>query len=94
MRELSAGTIAWDANLWRYFDLDRFSQLLETSSLYFASANEFDDNFEGAVYVERANDVYGSTHQPMGTVDRAFFESKRLTKISCWHCAEYESAAM
>ena len=30
----------------------------------------------------------------MGTVDKAFFELKRLTKISCWHYAEYESAAM
>jgi len=26
--------------------------------------------------------------------ERAFFELKRLTKLNCWHRAEYESDAM
>lgn len=94
MRELSAGTIAWDAHVWRYFDLCRFFEVLDTSALYFASANEFDDPFEGAVYVERANDAHDLVLGRMGTIDQAFSELKRLTKISCWHIARYESAAM
>ena len=94
MRELSAGTIAWDAHVWRYFDLRRFFELLDTSTLYFASANEFEDPFEGAVYVERANHVRDATLHRIGMVDRSFSELKRLTKINCWHAAHYESAAM
>ena len=94
MRELSPGAIAWNANLWRYFPLDRFFQVLETSAIYFASANEFRDEFEGAVYVEGANDVHHEALPPERPIDTAFARLKTLTKISCWHYADYESAAM
>ena len=94
MRELSAGTIAWDAHVWRYFEPCRFFEVLDTSALYFPSANDLNDPFEGAVYVERADDVPDVAPDQMGMIDQAFSELKRLTKISCWHSAPYESAAM
>jgi len=40
-----------DEPLWRYFRTERFLELLQSSQLYFASAREFDDPFEGVVAV-------------------------------------------
>ena len=37
--------------LWRYFKTERFLELLRNSSLYFSSARQFEDPFEGAVAV-------------------------------------------
>lgn len=34
--------------LWRYVDFAKFVQILETRSLFFARADRFEDNFEGA----------------------------------------------
>lgn len=36
------------AKLWRYMDLGKFIHLISTKKLYFASADSFDDPFEGA----------------------------------------------
>ncbi len=41
-----------DQSIWRYMKTNRFMDLLENGSFYFASANEFDDRFEGAVSVQ------------------------------------------
>ena len=51
MRELECGTIKWDAILWMYLRPERFINTLETRTMYFASANQFNDDFEGAVAV-------------------------------------------
>ena len=41
----------WNEQLWRYLKIERFIELIDTSRLYFSSAREFDDQFEGAVAV-------------------------------------------
>jgi len=41
----------WNEPLWRYFNTDRFVSFADTGSLYFASARQFEDRFEGAVAV-------------------------------------------
>lgn len=88
---------AFDENqrLWRYFRTDRFIELLETGELYFASARQFQDRFEGATAVL----PYGTPEDPRFPLrenfgERAFEELRRLTKVSCWHRAAYESDAM
>lgn len=35
--------------VWRYLDLDKFRSLLENKALYFSSARQFDDAFEGSI---------------------------------------------
>lgn len=43
--------IDMDESLWRYFKVNRFLELLNSNKIYFASARQFEDPFEGAVAV-------------------------------------------
>lgn len=94
VREVIGGTIVGDELLWRYFQLDRFISLIGDGRLYFASANQFIDPFEGAVAVQTPVLSPDLRYAEMESTERAFFELKRLTKIVCWHRAAYESEAM
>ena len=80
--------------LWKYFRFERFLSTLAENRIYFASANQFIDPFEGAVAVQLNVPPLDPRYAEIESVDRAFFELKRLTKISCWHRAAYESDAM
>jgi hypothetical protein len=73
---------------------DVFGQALSEGKLYFASANQFIDPFEGAVAVQVNAPPPDPRYADMEAMEHAFFELKRLTKISCWHRAAYESDAM
>ena len=68
--------------------------MLSDNQIYFASANQFIDPFEGAVAVQMNAPPRDPRYAEMEPTERAFFELKRLTKISCWHRAAYESDAM
>ena len=57
--------------------------MLSDNQIYFASANQFIDPFEGAVAVQM-NAPRDPRYAEMEPTERAFFELKRLTKISCW----------
>lgn len=94
MREIKDGKIEWQEGLWKYFKMERFISTLETGQIYFASANQFTDTFEGAVAVQMDTTPVDPRYADMELGERAFFELKRLTKISCWHRASYESDAM
>jgi hypothetical protein len=83
-----------DEKLWRYCTTERFAWILKSSRMYFASANEFDDPFEGAVAVQTTQEPVDPRYAEMEQTERAFFELKRLTKLNCWHRADYESDAM
>lgn len=80
--------------LWRYFKTERFLDLLQSSHLYFASARQFTDPFEGAVAVLPAGFPVDPRYAEIEHHERAFEELRRLTKVSCWHRANYESDAM
>jgi len=94
MREIYINSIDWKEQLWRYFSTDRFLDLLESGTLYFAAATQFQDPFEGSVAVVSPEYKVDPRYEPRGGVEKAFSELKRLTKISCWHRASYESDAM
>ncbi len=94
MREINGQDIEWGGELWKYFRIERFVSTLETGMLYFASANQFVDLFEGAVAVQMDDTPVDPGYAGMEPTGKAFFELKRLTKISCWHRAAYESDAM
>lgn len=80
--------------LWRYFKTERFLDLLKTGELYFAAARQFQDPFEGAVAVLPPGFPVDPRYTNLEHSERAFEELRRLTKISCWHRASYESDAM
>lgn len=80
--------------LWRYFKTERFLELLQSNCLYFASARQFEDPFEGAVAVLAPGFPSDSRDALPDRHEQAFEELRRLTKVSCWHRATYESDAM
>jgi hypothetical protein len=80
--------------LWRYFKTERFLELLQSSHLYFASARQFADPFEGAVAILPAGFPIDPRYAEIEHDERAFEQLRRLTKVSCWHRANYESDAM
>ncbi len=86
--------IDWNEHLWRYFKIDRFVELIDTGSLYFSSAREFEDRFEGSVAVMPAGIPVDPRYKDMESGESAFEQLRRLTKVSCWHRADYESDAM
>jgi hypothetical protein len=80
--------------LWRYFRLDRIIESLRTQMLYFPSARQFEDPFEGATAVQPHDWPEDPRYDPLEGAEGAFEELRRLTKISSWHRADYESDAM
>lgn len=94
MRIIGKAEPDWNEPLWRYFKIDRFVSFADTSSLYFASARQFEDRFEGAVAVMPPGFPVDPRYAELDHGERAFEELKRLTKVNCWHRAEYESDAM
>ncbi len=88
--------------VWRYLDFEKFQSLLNKKALYFASARQFDDSFEGSItkrhfkyQLKHANNGFGTDSDfYQKHMSPAFYELTRLTKISCWHINENESSAM
>ncbi|GAO72646.1 hypothetical protein [Comamonas sp. E6] len=94
MRIIGNQELDMDEPLWRYFRTERFLELLQSSQLYFASARQFDDPFEGAVAVLPPGFPVDPRYAEVEDTEWAFEELRRLTKVSCWHRASYESDAM
>ncbi len=94
MRYFKNGVVDGGEQLWKYFRPGRFISILNDNKVYFASANQFTDPFEGAVAVQVNAPPSDPRYSEMERTELAFFELKRLTKISCWHRAAYESDAM
>lgn len=88
--------------IWRYLDLNKFESLLEKKAVYFSSARQFDDAFEGSITRRHYDfqlkksqvDEYLSHETYKKNISPAYYELTRLTKISCWHMNEHESDAM
>lgn len=94
MRIIGNQELDMDEPLWRYFKTERFLELLQSSQLYFASARQFDDPFEGAVAVLPPGFPVDPRYAEIEHGERAFEELRRLTKVSCWHRSSFESDAM
>ena len=80
--------------LWRYFRTERFLELLQSNQLYFAAVRQFDDPFEGALAVLPPGFPLDPRYAEPEFGEKSFEELRRLTKVSCWHRASYESDAM
>jgi hypothetical protein len=86
-------TVDGDETFWRYFRADRFIDAITNRTLYFASAREFEDRFEGATAVVPPRPV-DPRFDLMDGENRAFEQLRRLTKVSCWNRGQCESEAM
>lgn len=81
--------------LWCLYAAPSCLQEMEaTGELYFASARQFQDPFEGAVAVLPPGLPVHLRYTERDGTENAFEELRRLTKICCWHRAAYESDAM
>lgn len=86
--------------IWRYMDFTKFVATLETSSLYFARADQLGDPFEGSLpkrHVKRRRaalkrSAIGAQVESVitGIAQRVCM----WTYVNCWHANESESAAM
>lgn len=94
MRTITGTRINWNEKLWRYCTADRFEWIVKNNEIYFASANQFSNPFEGAGAVQTNLPPADPRYAAMDHAERAFFQLKRLTKLNCWHRAEYERDAM
>ena len=74
--------------LWKYFDLAKFTSLLQNESLHFCRGDKFTDPFEGS-YPLSALDAFDSDSS--GYNAEAW---KKFVAISCWHDSDTESDAM
>jgi len=95
-----------NATIWRYSDFTKFVALLETRTLFFSRVSALDDPFEGSFPVNQTVEsrVRGA-FKPGLVPDDAPIEldasilgiwkaMRSWASVSCWHMAEYESAAM
>ena len=79
------------AGLWRYFDFTKFVSLLEKQALFFSSAANFSDPFEGA-YPIRNLELVPEDYRPQ---KQASTKSLRdVLFVNCWHMSDSESEAM
>ena len=89
------------SKIWRYLDHEKFEDLISSKTLYFASARQFGEKFEGAISTSKEFKLRHCAQEQSADLDLirrstqdAFEDLRRLTKISCWHINKYESAAM
>lgn len=95
MRSATDEQIDNEEPLWRYFATERFIELLKSGEIYFASARQFQDRFEGATAIlphgTHIDPRYPLQEEPG---ERAFEALRGMMKLCCWHRASYESDAM
>lgn len=84
-----------DSPIWRYVDLAKFLDLLSTSQLYFARADNLNDPFEGswplAGITRRKKHYTEDSEVTFQYAGREFIDG---TYVNCWHLSPHESAAM
>lgn len=85
--------------IWRYMDFTKFVSLLSNNGLFFPTANNFDDQFEGSF------SFVNKQFRPLIYKQLGFgFDAQEVSKffknlrfwigINCWHMNEFESAGM
>ena len=95
-----------DQSVWRYMSIDKLDLMFKTNSLYFASAEQFNDNddFEGSIttkeYQKRIDRIKKYESEPsaidrqLQNIESSFKPLRKCTKISCWHLNKHENINM
>lgn len=83
--------------IWKYMDKEKFSKMLDSSSLWFSRIDRFDDIFEGSIS-EITNRIlkYGPdvTSEMLNHFKEVQKWQQQWTYANCWHNAENENALM
>lgn len=85
-----------DTRIWRYLDLPKVIDLLETKKLFLTRTDRFDDVWDGLL-PNAIVDFLRYALSPMGgvdafrNIDTAF---RKMNFVSCWHRNDVESAAL
>lgn len=93
-------------DIWRYLTFPKFVSILDTESLWFSSASEFEDPYEGAVPLptvqRRIADHVGEPEETdvdevlQNSLAESLFHigTMKASYMNCWHLNSYESVAM
>jgi len=80
------------AKIWRYIDLNKLISLFESTALFFARGDIFDDPYEGQF---ADGDIEQQTHRYAHVdLEQHAYSCRREVGINCWHVNEHESDAM
>jgi hypothetical protein len=88
--------------IWRYLNLPKFINLLDTRSLYFSNVAKFDDTYEGRLPQSYLNAINKKMEEQLDDGVNPFPNATKMSLdnyrrrllVNCWHINEYESAAM
>ncbi len=93
-----------DQKIWRYLDITKLLDLINSNSLYFARSDCFEDRFEGSL-PKRSVESRTKFYEMLGKIftepdyspefwDKSNQELKKEIGLNCWHMNDFESAAM
>ena len=85
--------------VWRYMDLPKFINLLDSKKLYLPSAERLEDKHEGSIFLfqkEREQKTYSEKGLPhlIPLLSEVRRELLKCVFISCWHHNQSDSHAM
>ena len=87
-----------DTVLWRYVDLYRLLDLLQTSELHLTRVDQMEDRWEGAyssVNVAQRPTIYGDAWPKMSAAfPQMYMYTRTHTYVNCWYVGSEESYAM
>jgi hypothetical protein len=88
-----------ETDIWRYMDVSKFLDLLETRTLYFSRADRFEDKHEGSLTEDekarqkKIDDYYRS--KDLAREEDEYKERFReKIFVNCWHGSDFENMAM
>ena len=80
------------AKLWRYFNLPKLLDLLQTQALYFSRVDKLNDPFEGYPTRKESSVAANTLLDPILDVQSHLI--RKCTYVSCWSQYDVENAAM
>ncbi|WP_340701367.1 DUF2971 domain-containing protein [Brevibacillus borstelensis] len=80
--------------VWRYMDLKKFEDLLNSKSLFFAKPSAFIDPLEGSYSKWDIESFREDGEFPFITSREYMKKVQDFAAVSCWHINEHESAGM
>lgn len=94
LRDIEDATVT----LWRYLDIYKYLDLIQTSELHFARADEMEDPWEGSVGAANHKlrpQLYGEHWEAMSRgIGPVLAATRSRTYLNCWHIGAHESMAM
>jgi hypothetical protein len=92
-------TVPTKDTVWRYVNLAKLIQMMQSGALWFCRTDLLGDPFEGSLpsgNVEARRQSFETSGKPEGhqMIARANQGTRKQTYVNCWHINEHESAAM